>query len=246
MAQLSANDSRVLSALFDPEASPSGEIKVDSSSTALPNISSSECTTLQREHTAILAPLSSSSADTTQTKETLTALSAFISAHPAYGPAYVDRAQLTRLNLPTSDLFTTTSETASRSLLSDLQQAVALTTPLSPADPISALQSRTLAAAHTHRGLLLLRIADLVSKEMPAPGAPAEVTRMTSDEIEGLASQDFTLGGRYGNAIAKGLAVKTNPYAKMCGAIVKEAMREEIGAAEARGEFVGSLSGFQR
>jgi hypothetical protein len=48
------------------------------------------------------------------------------------------------------------------------------------------------------------------------------------DRLEEMASHDFFLGGRYGNKAAQQLAVQTNPYAKMCGAIVKEAMRKEV------------------
>jgi hypothetical protein len=35
------------------------------------------------------------------------------------------------------------------------------------------------------------------------------------------------MGGRYGNEIAKALAVSTNPTAKLCGEMVREAMRKE-------------------
>ena len=35
------------------------------------------------------------------------------------------------------------------------------------------------------------------------------------------------LGGRYGNEIARNLAVGTNPVAKLCGEMVREAMRKE-------------------
>ena len=40
---------------------------------------------------------------------------------------------------------------------------------------------------------------------------------------------DFAMGGRYGNEIAKGLAVSTNPTAKLCGQMVREAMKKEYG-----------------
>jgi len=35
------------------------------------------------------------------------------------------------------------------------------------------------------------------------------------------------MGGRYGNEMARAMSVATNPYAKLCGGIVKEAMRAE-------------------
>lgn len=37
------------------------------------------------------------------------------------------------------------------------------------------------------------------------------------------------MGGRYGNEIAKALAVRANPTAKLCGEMVREAMRKEYG-----------------
>ena len=44
---------------------------------------------------------------------------------------------------------------------------------------------------------------------------------------EELASRDFGVAGRYGHKTAQSLAVKTNPYAKLCGQIVKEALQRE-------------------
>jgi hypothetical protein len=48
-----------------------------------------------------------------------------------------------------------------------------------------------------------------------------------SDFEEGSA-RDFHLGGSFGNTISRVMAVHTNPYAKLCGSIVKEAMRNEF------------------
>ncbi|KAL1956633.1 hypothetical protein VTO42DRAFT_6980 [Malbranchea cinnamomea] len=57
---------------------------------------------------------------------------------------------------------------------------------------------------------------------------PPNLRSLSADALEEMASYDFQQGGRYGNPIAKQLAVHTNPYAKMCGAIVRDAMRAEI------------------
>lgn len=46
-------------------------------------------------------------------------------------------------------------------------------------------------------------------------------------ELEELASGDFAAAARYGDEAAREMSVRTNPYAKMCGAIVKNALREE-------------------
>ncbi|KAJ2973592.1 hypothetical protein NQ176_g6518 [Zarea fungicola] len=51
----------------------------------------------------------------------------------------------------------------------------------------------------------------------------------TQYKFQEAASHDLALGGRYGNEIAKNLAVSVNPTAKLCGQIVREAMRKEYG-----------------
>lgn len=50
-------------------------------------------------------------------------------------------------------------------------------------------------------------------------------------DFEEAASSDFAVGGRFGNEVAKGLAVSTNPTAKLCGQMVQEAMKKEYGPA---------------
>jgi hypothetical protein len=45
--------------------------------------------------------------------------------------------------------------------------------------------------------------------------------------LEELASTDFASAARYGDEVAREMSVRTNPYAKMCGAIVRNALAEE-------------------
>lgn len=47
-------------------------------------------------------------------------------------------------------------------------------------------------------------------------------------EFEEHASRDFMMGGRLGNEVAKQMAVVANPTAKLCGDMVREAMRKEF------------------
>jgi hypothetical protein len=56
---------------------------------------------------------------------------------------------------------------------------------------------------------------------------PMKEVKWSTVEFEEAASRDFMMAGRYGNEIGKGLAVSTNPTAKLCGEMVKEAMRKE-------------------
>lgn len=50
-----------------------------------------------------------------------------------------------------------------------------------------------------------------------------------------MAARDFDAGGRYGNPVAREMSVRTNPYAKLCGNIVREAMRREVEEFGGRG-----------
>ena len=70
---------------------------------------------------------------------------------------------------------------------------------------------------------------------LPQPALPPTLDGLSSTALEELAGRDFALGGRYGNKTARQLSVQTNPYAKACGAIVKEALRKE------RDEFADSM-----
>ncbi|KAA8913664.1 hypothetical protein FN846DRAFT_902726 [Sphaerosporella brunnea] len=87
----------------------------------------------------------------------------------------------------------------------DLEQAVALARPRARLAPVSALQARVLSNAYTQLGALLLR----EGKEDEAGAA-------------------FQEAARYGGEVARTMAVKLNPLARLCGAIVKEAMRKEM------------------
>ncbi|KAL2797723.1 hypothetical protein BJX66DRAFT_297084 [Aspergillus keveii] len=245
---LTTNDSAVLQALFDAESSPSSAVNVESSLPALPahlNIPAKEHSFLQSREREIISALSSQSTPTRETLESaISELSTLIASHPTYPSAYANRAQALRMliegPLPASTtetseteaeiLFNNTDEQHLTTLLSDLGTAISLSTPRSPADPVSSLQARLLADTHTHRAYLLLKISRRLKSagDNEEASVPAQLKELGSEELEEMASRDFFFGGRYGNKVAQQMAVQTNPYAKMCGAIVKEAMRKEI------------------
>lgn len=50
---------------------------------------------------------------------------------------------------------------------------------------------------------------------------------MGKTELEEAASKDFSGAARFGDEVAREMSVRTNPYAKMCGAIVRNALKEE-------------------
>ncbi|KAI9053910.1 hypothetical protein LZ554_002855 [Drepanopeziza brunnea f. sp. 'monogermtubi'] len=142
---------------------------------------------------------------------------------------------------------------ASATILADLDTAISLLAPLTPSTPLSPQAAKTLAQAYTQRGALYhLTAKALSAAPAPAPVAAAAAaatappdraglripasrreSRWGPLEFEEAASSDFVLGGRYGSEVAKALAVAANPTAKLCGEIVRGAMRKEFAAAGA-------------
>lgn len=62
---------------------------------------------------------------------------------------------------------------------------------------------------------------------------PLELRSLDQDGAEAFARRDLEAAGRYGDDGARDLAVRLNPYAKLCGDVVREAMRGEMGGEEA-------------
>jgi hypothetical protein len=254
---LTSNDSAVLQALFDAESSPSSGITVDSSLPSWPSslkISQEDLSSLSQRETEIIRKLQADEQPSEETvKSALNDFDTLLNQYPTYPSAYTNRAQTLRLlidiihnnheskpnnvqgsisELDDAALFSPqTSEISSR-VFSDLGQAITLATPASPADAVSSAQARLLADAHTHRGYLLLKAARGKKAQSDEDGSemsgPERLRGLGADQLEEMASRDFFFGGRYGNKVAQQLSVQTNPYAKMCGAIVKEAMRKEV------------------
>lgn len=245
---LTSNDAAVLQALFDAESSPSTGITIDPSLPSWPptvNIAQSDLESLRQRELEIIHKLQSSDTPSEETVQAaLAELDALLEQYPTYPPAYSNRAQTLRLQAEITHQSTNPSDSDSDSdtvpftprtaylasrILSDLGQAITLSTPSSPADAVSSAQARLLADTHTHRGYLLLKAARLKKNLLEFEWTGLErLRRLGADQLEEMASRDFFLGGRYGNKVAQQLAVQTNPYAKMCGVIVKEAMRKEV------------------
>lgn len=207
-SSLTINDSTVLTQLFDPESSPAAATTtIDPTLPSDPHILDSSLLQhlKERELEAIrLAEASSSqspssSAALQEARDILTELTI---THPDYASAHNNLAQVLRIQAaPASDI------------LPHLALAIKLSSPATPTCPISPSQAKILSQAHTQRAALYYK--------MFKDGG--------SEDLEALASSDFFEGGRYGNSIAREMAVRTNPYARLCGAIVKEAMRNEYG-----------------
>ncbi|KAB8067289.1 hypothetical protein BDV29DRAFT_163522 [Aspergillus leporis] len=238
---LTTNDSAVLQTLFDAESSTSKGMTINPSLPPFPanlNITSSLYETLKAKEVSLIRTLQSPKTTTAIIQTAITALTAIIKEHRNYPPAYANRAQALRMLIDSSactngtetrepNIFTTENNSTITTLLSDLGKAIALATPRSPAGPVSEVQARLLADVHTHRGYLLLKLAK-GKKSGGGVVGPEQCGELDADQLEEMASQEFFFGGRYGNRVAQQMAVQTNPYAKMCGAIVKEALRKEV------------------
>ncbi|KAF1917852.1 hypothetical protein BDU57DRAFT_178756 [Ampelomyces quisqualis] len=227
---LSANDTRVLNALFDPETLPSSVAKskdataIDTSLPPHPNISASELSTLEARQNEIVHHVSINSS-ISEIDAALAELNQVVAQCPNYASAYINRAMLLRMKLEsqisaTQHIFTHPT-TAVQPLFENLSRAIHLSLPsASPTAPVSQYQAKILRTAYSHRAYLYLKAAET--------GTPLQ--GLEKSELEELASKDFAGAARYGDEVAREMSVRTNPYAKMCGAIVRNALKEEMSA----------------
>lgn len=177
----------------------------------------------------------------------LARLSALVVAHPSYASARNNRAQAIRRLYGDGMLVTGVSvsdssliiegdgeerRAAASQALSDLDSCISLLSPIPSQPRMSPHAARTLSLAHTQRAALYHQTSKMLARGggLDIHGDRREAAWQKLD-FEGAASLDFAMGGRYGNEIARGLAVSTNPTAKLCGQIVREAMKKEYGPA---------------
>jgi len=220
---LSNNDSSVLSALFDPEASLSRNAPIEK---CVPyGITLEDLTYLQRCERDALHPINGEDPSKNEIETSISKLTAIIDNNPNYASAWVNRAQARRMLFGDEEL--SSQAAVVQGILEDLSQAIKLATPENTTNPLSSSHAKVLASAHTHRGYLLLLASKSDANRHMLNCTPG-LEKLSSEQLEEAASREFALGGRYGNTTAKQIAVKTNPYAKLCGVIVKEAFTKEI------------------
>jgi len=247
--RLTKNDDTVLSQIFNPESAPSPAILVDLTMAADPHVTDEQMLAFLRmkeesyielAETALKEPRGSIRREEVL-HEAYRGLTDLIDAYPFYASARNNRAQLVRLQygepvLVSDNTAISPSQVASSilSAFSDLSIAISLLSPSLLKAAVSPSQCRTLAQAHTQRGALYLATSKaLCSQSNTLANAPhlkaliTEQSSWTRQDFEEAASKDFFMGGRYGNNIAKVLAVHTNPTAKLCGQMVQEAMKRE-------------------
>ncbi|KAK7948270.1 uncharacterized protein PG986_009156 [Apiospora aurea] len=256
---LSRRDENVLEKMKDPESNPLTAVLIDSTLPKDPNIHQPSIyeRVSQRERDIVVAmqqlemqlaglETTASVPDPTEQYKTCVAqLGQLIAEYPRYASARNNRAQALRRiygdrmflhgDDPTAlaqGAALSERQEAAAMAFSDLDEAVKLLTPKSLFSSISPQASKTLALSHTQRAALYHMTAKGLSdgSNLHIHEDRKEIgwTKMNFEEA---ASRDFALGGRYGNEIAKGLAVATNPTAKLCGQIVREAMKKEYGPA---------------
>ncbi|KAF1938450.1 hypothetical protein EJ02DRAFT_457837 [Clathrospora elynae] len=224
---LSTNDKRILNALFDPETLPSSVAQskyaaaIDSSLAPHPSISSTQLSDLESQQNDIVRTVSDS---TEAIDAAITKLDQIVAEWPNYPSAHVNRAMLRRMRIEASlpadgsqNVFTAPKPSI-EALFTDLARAIHLSLPASsPTAPVSTYQARILRTAYSHRAYLYLKAVE----------TETELNGLGKSKLEELASKDFAAAARYGDEVAREMSVRTNPYAKMCGAIVRNALKEE-------------------
>ena len=188
---LSASDSRILNTIFDPEAAPTTQtVTIDPTLPPDPHIPSPILPTLQATEARAIRAVESCQASSVGGGEeeeageaerkrdeayasALAALTALISAHPAYASARNNRAQLRRWRFGDARLAGDPARAAdAAAVLADLDAALALATPAAAAGAagagggggrgavrVGARQAAVLRGAWAQRGAVMLAAA---------------------------------------------------------------------------------------
>jgi hypothetical protein len=260
-AKLTLRDLHVLEKIKDPESDPSLLVQVDPSLPKDSHISDpteyERVAQQEREIILSLQKLEMSGRPASEIiqgyRDSVSRLGQLIDSHPRYASARNNRAQALRrlygdgmlvANAPRNpDALLSSQGTvadaderrqAAQTAMEDLDRAIALLTPTTAVRAkLSPQVARTLSNAHTQRAAIYLATSKLVAGESEERVVDVERPEKgwSKLEFEERASRDFAMGGRYGNEIARALAVSTNPTAKLCGQMVREAMKKEYGPA---------------
>lgn len=260
---LSTRDINVLEKIKDPESNPAAGVIIDSSLPRDPQIvDTSVYDRVVAKEKSIIQCIqkieiqlsrsrgedSSNTAAVEGYRQCASDLDGLIDEFPNYASARNNRAQIARRLYGDAMLLADTatmpaplipnSERAEKlraasNALKDMDTSIELLSPPTPCTALSAQQARTLSMAHTQRAAIYMRTAKLMSQREVDIAKDRREGHWSKLDFEEAASRDLALGGRYGNEIAKGLAVSANPTAKLCGEMVREAMKKEYGPAYA-------------
>ena len=92
---------------------------------------------------------------------------------------------------------------------------------------VSPVQGKILQAAWVQLGGLYLGFSRWCKTEDGRAGDDDE-----SERWEEKASRAYEMAARFGSELGRAMAVKTNPYAKMCAGMVREVMKREFEGGE--------------
>ncbi|KAK2780080.1 hypothetical protein CKAH01_00024 [Colletotrichum kahawae] len=254
---LSQHDANVLEKIKDPESDPSANILLDPSLPRDPQITDASVyeRVIQKEREIVLSMQQlelqmaglrpkATTEPVQEYRALLSKLTDFISEYPNYASARNNRVQALRRLYGDTLLLAEAPATSQRLVkhpdvtemslqakvaLEDIEKSIVLLTPRTIFGAMSPQAAKTLSLAYTQRAAIYHMTAKLVPRFKVRVDEGRRENDWSKLEFEEAASRDFALGGRYGNDIAKGLAVSTNPTAKLCGQMVREAMKKEYG-----------------
>ncbi|KAF7198417.1 Tetratricopeptide repeat protein 36-like [Pseudocercospora fuligena] len=242
--QLSKADAKVLAQVFDPESAPTKvEVIVDPDLPAdrhvQDNATLSQLKAREKEAISLIEDAEKQkSTKETAYRDALAILDNLIETNPNYASARNNRAQLRRWMYGDRNTLCQSPSTrnperqsAAAAAVTDLKSCIEFASPARQQDAVSPSQGRLLAQAFTQLGALYYAASKDVDHDSTAEAIELDGEVWSQSRFEEEASRLFYLGGLYGNEVAKALAVHTNPHAKLCGSIVKEAMRKELAAA---------------
>lgn len=254
---MSTRDLNVLEKIKDPESDPSTSVFVDSTLPKDPHVREAgeydRLVAAERQVVLSMQALemelaglrpNSSTDPIAEYKKCVGDLSGIISGQPSYASARNNRAQAAR-RLYGDNMLLAAFQGAQKPLipdsgqaervsaasrcLTDLDEAISLLTPASLYAGVSPVAAKTLSLAHTQRAAIYHFTSKMLASNILDVDSQRREANWGKLEFEEAASRDFAMGGRYGNEVAKGLAVSTNPTAKLCGQMVREAMKREYG-----------------
>ncbi|KAK0705265.1 hypothetical protein B0H67DRAFT_593617 [Lasiosphaeris hirsuta] len=256
---LSRRDMNVLGKIKDPESDPSLAVYIDTALPRDPNIRDASIydKLSQRERDIIVSiqkleiqhaseqSRGSPGVDVIQGyRECVSRFGQLIEEYPHYASARNNRAQALRRLCGDSMLVSKGPQLPqallhdqdevermemAHLLLSDLDRAILLLTPAGRFPKLAPQAARTLSLAYTQRAAIYHMTSKLMDSRSVSVVPLRREASWTKLAFEENASRDFAMGGRYGNEIARGLAVSTNPTAKLCGQMVREVMKKEYG-----------------
>ncbi|KAF2403331.1 hypothetical protein EJ06DRAFT_272624 [Trichodelitschia bisporula] len=236
-AALSPHDTHILTTLFDPSAAPTPGPTITPSLPPDPHVPASRLLSLrkrEREAISLVEAYEAKHREASQSRPSppdrvatasaaLKLLDKLVADEPAYASAWNNRAQVRRWQWAGHPACPERS-TAMRAALADCDTAISLATP-PPGGAVSPAQARVLAVAWTQRGAVVWEAAkrggDGDGEELGLEGDKVAL------EEEG--SRCFFMAGVYGGEVGRGMAVVANPHARLCGGVVREAMRAELG-----------------